>query len=486
MFYSQRKDIGNGLIKFIYIIIFFILLSFVVLRPLNHDETYYLISSKAMLLEGKTPYVDFIFHQMPLIIFAYMPVSVLGYWSLPAGRILSCLFLIASYFILLKTFKSKFNGRQVFLFTILFWFNMFLIDWAVTVKIYSLSILLISTGIYFYSRYLDKFSDWRHLFLSSLCFSMLVLTKIAFTANYLVLVIYTIYYFYSNKGDRKITYVIGSLLTPIIFCVIFFFILFGTNFERLYFNLFEINIIYKYLTSFSEDVLIYALFFILPQNFIILFLMLFSLYNLDKVKIFLLLNIVAFLIINLTTRLLMEYNTSILPLMIILAVFGFENFMHQLKKILRNVSSLKFAIVLLIIYCISSPFSIYHIKQFISSGKLPLNPVELYYFNKKIDSLKGETVLSSWEGLSVFSSKRTLFKENYAISYVSDFIDKETKAKYNLFIREDYRKLVDDHVADIIIFDSANGAQLSGLDDNIRINYKEAFEYNYITVFIRK
>jgi hypothetical protein len=210
--------------------------------------------------------------------------------------------------------------------------------------------------------------------------------------------------------------------------------------------------------------------------------MMFSFYNFDKMKFFLFLNIVFFLCISLETRLLMEYNASIVPLMIILAVFGFETLALKLKKL----SAGRLAAFLLIFYCICSPLSISHIKQYISSGKLPLNPVEMYSFTEKINSLPGNTVLSGWEGLSAFSSKQTLHEQNYAISYVSDYIDKPTKEKFNLFIREDYKKLVDNADADIIIFDASNAAHLSGLDDNIRTNYKAAFEYKYITVFVKK
>ena len=89
-------------------------------------------------------------------------------------------------------------------------------------------------------------------------------------------------------------------------------------------------------------------------------------------------------------------------------------------------------------------------------------------------------------GLSVFSSKKTLYKENYVISYVSDLIDEDTKRKYDLITRIDYKRLVDSAAVDIIIFDAANGAHLYGMEDAIGLNYKTEFEFKHITVYTRK
>jgi len=471
--------------KYIYFIAGLILAIFIIYRPLNHDETYYLASSKIMFQEGKLPYKDFIFHQMPAILFIYMPVALLDIWGLIIGRLISSILLFFSFLIFLKTFKKDFQNKYI-IFLILFWLNLFLIDWAVTVKIYSLSVFLFSCGIFYYMKYLDNPNEWKYLLFSSMFFSVLVLTKVVFLANYFVLVFYTLYLFYSDRSKQKLINIIIVTVLPLSICIFLFALLCGTSLDRLYFNLFEINLIYKNLSPFWQDFQVFCLFFAIPQNFLLVLTALFSLNKTNRISVFLLFNIVIFLLAHFPSRLLMEYNTTILPLIIILAVLGYDNFVTKLSQIFRIKSQLKLAIILLVLYILVSPLSIYHIKQKITRDHLPLNPLELFDFNQKINALNGKTILSSWEGLSVFSSKETLFKDNYAITFVNEYIDSTTKDKYNLITNEDYKKLIYQSKPDIIIFDNSNAAHLSELDDIIRVGYNITFTYNDIDVFERK
>lgn len=474
------------LMRSIYFVISSIVVLFVFFRPMNHDETYYLISAKALLFEGKMPYSDFIFHQMPLMLAVYLPVTAFGNWALILGRLLSAALLLLSFYLFVKTFRSRFSQVQLLLFTFFFWFNFFLIDWAVIVKVYSLSILLISAGIYFYSRFLNEPLKWKYLMFASIMFSMLIFAKITFAAGFIVFVLFTIFFITIKKIKVNYFYTAFSIFVPTAFFALIFLILTNVSLDVLYFNLFGVNIIGKDMTPFSEDFPVYLSSFLIPQNFIILLFALFSLKNIEKLKLFLLLMVLSFFLFHIPTRLLSEYNTTILPLLMILAVFGLSDFSDMAIRLKKKFNPQKFAVVLLIIYCLLAPFSIYHIKQYLVSSKLPLNPVELNDFTTKLDSVKGNTVVASWEGLSAFSSKETMYKENYAIPFISDSIDDLTKKKYGLILHDDYKILIEGSVPDIVIFDETNATNIYGLENEINAKYKREFEYKYIKVFVRK
>ena len=78
---------------------------------------------------------------MPLSVYVYMPVADFGFLSLIFGRLLSALFLILTFFILKKLYlkyakQMHAEPRGEFLFSLMFFANLFLVNWAVTVRIY--------------------------------------------------------------------------------------------------------------------------------------------------------------------------------------------------------------------------------------------------------------------------------------------------------------------------------------------------------------
>jgi hypothetical protein len=87
-----------------------ILSALTLIRPVNHDEAYYTYASVA-LCEGKLPYIDYLYHQMPLMILFYCPVSFYGIGSLFMGRILSVLLLVMSFFLIEKFFIKQYSNK---------------------------------------------------------------------------------------------------------------------------------------------------------------------------------------------------------------------------------------------------------------------------------------------------------------------------------------------------------------------------------------
>ncbi|MEO8512185.1 MAG: hypothetical protein ABI543_01365 [Ignavibacteria bacterium] len=502
MVISRSKENISEFAKWKFLVFYFfagaILTLFVFFRPINHDETYYLISAKSMFFEGKMPYLDFVFHQMPLMLFAYMPVCNFGIYSLFAGRILSCIFLIISYLILSKTFFKDSDSQSKFLFTVLFWLNIFLIDWAVTIKIYSLSILLFSSGIYYYFKFLQEPGKTKYLYPASLFFSLLLFTKIVFALNVLFIILFSVYIILRKRTsgvtgsaiDNKLFFGISKVIMPFLVTLILpaitFWIYLKPDLNKLYFDIYLINSMYLPLTRFSEDFKVFILFFIFPQNLIVSALSFFSFKELMPATTFILINYVLFFSLHLFSRMLTEYHVTFLPLLIVLSVMGYRKLIAERRFPFGKFTPKNALYIILILYIVTSPLSIYHFKQYLFNGKLPPNPVELSYFVNELNGLKGKTVLSSWEGLTAFSNKETIYKENYAVSYIYDFIDPDTKNKYGLISTIDYRRLVTESIPDIIVLDATDNAFLSGMETIIESNYRISFVYKFITVYSKK
>jgi hypothetical protein len=463
-----------------------IILLFVFFRPLNHDETYYIISANSLLFEGKLPYTDFVFHQAPLILIAYMPISDFGLYSIFAGRILSGILLLISFYMLSSTFFTKNEFKIKLLFTVFFWFNMFLIDWAVTIKVYSLSIFLLSAGIFFYSKFLNKPEKINYLLPAFFFFSLLAYTKIVFCVNYIFILLFTLYIMNKNGSFSNIFKTILFFTLALLLPGFFFWAFLRPDFDKLIFDLFTVNVLYTSFTRFTDDIKGFLIFYIIPQNLIIMVFAFFSLKRDQVLVFFILFNYLIFFFLHFSTRMLAEYHVSFLPLLIVLAAVGFRNLLNDKKLYFKKSIFSKMFVIVLLLYLMVSPFSIYHFKQFIFSSKLPPNPLELSDFTAKINALKGKTILSSWEGLTVFSNKETIYKENYAISYVSDFINEETKKKFNLVTKSNYEMLISGSIPDIIVIDAANAAHLSNMESLIEKRYEISFQFNYITVFIKK
>src|ERR1041384_3200396 len=111
--------------KLFYSAIILCLLILSLIRPLNYDEAYYLISS-SLLKNGNLPYTDFIFHQPPFILIPYILVPDSGFLMLMGGRVLSVVMLILAFFIFRKSFPKTVeeeNKPRLNIFAILFFLN---------------------------------------------------------------------------------------------------------------------------------------------------------------------------------------------------------------------------------------------------------------------------------------------------------------------------------------------------------------------------
>lgn len=474
-------------LKYLYYLGVLILLTgFILLRPINYDEAFFLMSAQRICV-GEIPYTDFLFNQTPLLIYVYAVMSHPEFVNLILGRCLSVIFFITSFLILKKLLRVCGYDNQTLLFSFLFFLNTLLLNWVVIIKIYALSILLLTSGFYFFKRFIDK-PQLSYLILSSLLFSFLVLTKIVFAVNLLLFVIFITVFTYRNDKKTVFRYTSVMLVSAAVPFILFFLIM-RYDFKLLYFNLFELN--FKINSIYNPDIsqsVFYAVFkylltFLLPQNLILILIVLFSGFKYTFFEKFIAANIVLFYVIHFASLLLPEYMVSIMPLLILLAVLRYNKFVLNIIRLRKNVLPKNIITAIVLLYIIASPFSIEHLKYLIEHRPLVLNPVQMYGFEKRINDINGTRILSSWDGYSIFSNKTFLFTNDYITYLFRDLIDEGEYKKTYLRKPADYELMIRSKEADVIVYDRNNPLSLTGQEDLIAQNYKVAFEYKYIVVY---
>jgi len=103
--------------------------------------------------------------------------------------------------------------------------------------------------------------------------------------------------------------------------VYWMFVLFGARLGYFYFNTFEINIVTRKFIDepFLQGLIKFIGFFFIPQNFLLLIIIIISGYKYNVIERFLLLNIVIFVLVHILSRMHAEYLTSVSGLFILLA-----------------------------------------------------------------------------------------------------------------------------------------------------------------------
>ncbi|MDX2474442.1 MAG: glycosyltransferase family 39 protein [Candidatus Krumholzibacteria bacterium] len=122
-------------------------------RPLDGDEGYY-ASAARLVSEGRTPYEDFFYPQMPLLPYVYAPFYKMVGSSLASMRLLS-VFLSSLALVLWGLFlRARFGDRPMFVVggLLLVAMNPYLLSWNVTVKTYALSNLGVFAALWAVDR----------------------------------------------------------------------------------------------------------------------------------------------------------------------------------------------------------------------------------------------------------------------------------------------------------------------------------------------
>lgn len=460
----------------------FILLALLsMLRPMNYDEPYY-IESARMLFSGFIPYTEFHFHMMPLLIIIYSPFSSLGIWSYIILKLVSVLFVFLTFLIYYRYLKANsFEKTEMVMFAILFFSNTFFLDWSLTVKNYSVSAFIFAGFVICFGKFINSLQSSKYLYLSALFAMLLIMLKHSFAGNIAVFLGFGYYVFRKSASKVNIKKFLWSLLIPA-FPLLLFLILFAGNFDRLYFELVESNIIMQgHNHPFAISKVFLA--FLVPQNFILIFIIAFSGLKYSLFEKFILLNILIFILVHVFTSIIPEYYSTFIPLLIFLAVLRFRGFIENFRNWFPSITSIKYAV--LVLYLIVMPFGISSLKYVFEKRPLVVNTFEMFEIRKIINDIKGKSILSSWEGYSIYSTKVPLMTGDYISSFLRDYMPEEKMKKYNVSAYNDFRSIIQNRIPDIVVYDTVNPAHLKDMQELIESSYFKVSEYKFI-IFYKK
>jgi hypothetical protein len=470
----------------VFVFLFLVFLSLI--RPLNPDEPYYNVCS-ALVLSCKLPYSDFFFHHMPLMLFVYAPFSFGGFWSLILGRFLSALFLFATGLIIYRYLFSKgINKKYLRLFLLLFFFNSYLLDWLLIIRVYAITTFLFVTAVLSFDKIMSFRNKYFGVFICGLFFSLLSLSKIVFISQ-LFIFIFFLYFFYRNQINFKDKKVWLSLIIGILIPFALFFLLFLGHLRFFFDDVYTANMLIK--NNLQSSILPHLykpfLFLIFPQSIILLAIIFFSGFKYSAFEKFILLNISVYFILHLFTLMLLEYTVSIIPFLILLAVLRYEQFSANVKIYFKKIgnSPAIFARIVIVLYLLSFPFSLPHIRYLLEGKFIMPNVIELNNMIKIINSVPGKTTITSWEGYTVYSDKKTIFEDNYISNFFDYNLDEKKKLSYRLNFPVDYRKLIENKIPDVIIYDEHDPAHLLGLHENIVMNYTFYASYGNVLIYTK-
>ena len=461
--------------------IFALLVIASLLRPMNYDEAYY-VESARLLLNGYLPYTDFHFHMMPLLLIIYAPLSSYGFWSFIALKFVSIVFVFLSYFFYSRSLvQNKADKSSVLLFVTLFFLNSFYLDWSLTLKIYSVSAFLVAGYVIYFSKYLSGNNNNRDLYICSIFVISLFLLKHSFAGNLVIFICFEFFILKKSNPERYIKPFLISLALMLLPVLLFLFFCIG-RFDKLYFDLVNSNIIMQ---GHNHPFTLSKVFlpFLVPQNLILITIILFSGFKYSLFEKFIFFNIVVFILVHAVTSIIPEYYSTFIPLLIFLAVLRFDKFMYTINSRVPALSAVLIKRLVIFVYVLTIPFGISSLKYIFEERPLAVNAFEMYELRKIIEGIPGASILSSWEGYSIYSTKNPLMTECYVSSFLREYMSDDEMIRHNISTYNDFRKLIQNKIPDIIVYDTINPAHLKDMQRLIENSYIKEAEYKFIIIY---
>ncbi len=468
---------------FFFAAIFLVAICFI--NSVHWDEAYYTISAHEVT-QSKLPYADFFFHQMPIMLYTYSFTTGLGYWSFIAGRLLSISFFILSAFLFYKFVIKKYFNQYSSIFLLFIFFIYYLVRWISLIKTYALLVLfltcaLVSLYLFFHAESKKKLIL---IFLSGFFNSCLVFTRIVCIVNLSLFTLLIFYLVIFKKENNKVGLFIAAC-AGIAIPILIMLGLFWNHLDSVYTNTLTYNRLVKNIVIESNifNYMNVIRFFFIPQIFIIILLILFSGLKYNLFEIYLVLNIIFFTAIHLFSQMLTEYLIPIIPLLILLMILRFDNINIYLKKLFQKHPQFNVNKAIIIIYILTIPVGT-HIVPIFTGTEKEINPIQLLNLTNKINNLQGITVLSSWEGYSIYSNKNALLTKSYISDNYKDVIKYMKSEDQKYFTnRIDFENIIKNKESDIIVFDKKSPFYLEGMESLITTNYYKVFSYREIDVY---
>lgn len=202
-------------------------------RLIGRDEGFYLMAAK-LITEGKLPYIDFFYPQMPLLPYVYALWMKLVGMTWNSARLFTALLASLQGLLLFWLCVRKFNLKTAYLATFVFATCNFVFPWQVTAQSYALSSLLLLGSV----AVLDdpQSRTWRHApIIAGILFGLSVSTRLFFAG---LLPLFILYIFVRDRRQCLHFFcgtVIGTLPAVIFLLLsadLFFFNNLGYHFAR--------------------------------------------------------------------------------------------------------------------------------------------------------------------------------------------------------------------------------------------------------------
>jgi hypothetical protein len=162
-------------------------------------------------------------------------------------------------------------------------------------------------------------------------------------------------------------------------------------------------------------------------------------------------------------------------------ILRFKIFLAKFEKFRINPSK-----AFVFIYILAFPFGVVHLRYYIENKDLMPNVLQLNNIINGLNAIEDKKVLTSWEGYTIYSNKETIFKDKYFSNFFNYNLNAVQKNQFMLKFPEDYKMLILRNEPDIIVYDEHDPAHLSGLMNEINMNYDQVNGYNYVTIFRKK
>jgi hypothetical protein len=205
-----------------------LLLFFVFFRLIDYDEASY-ISAGLMVANGKLPYADFFYAQMPYLPYLFAPVSSYGLNSLFWCRLISVLAALILGVALFHTGRKFYHDPQAALVSFfLYSFNGLLLTWHSTAKTLVISDLFGFLSFVLLMRWLvgenHRRSTW--ILLSGFCMGLAINFRLTFSAVWLISIVLIFFLSDGIKAGHKFTafllFCLGTALSSCLGIYLFF------------------------------------------------------------------------------------------------------------------------------------------------------------------------------------------------------------------------------------------------------------------------
>jgi len=437
--------------KVLFSVYFLIGTGFALLRPVFSDEGYYIWAARNVL-HGKILYVDFIFHQLPLLPILYAPFSELGLGTYYILKYISVLSTLGLAILLYRhVLKVTSNYIAAYFAVLLLIFNGLFVDFNSIAKMFALVNLLCYFSFYLVSfvKFNSTTKDKIIFFCTGLISSLASNMRIMFWSCTVVLFLYLAYKLFRElkQGKQKYFY-ISYFLAGVLFSSIVTIYYYLSYTDEFIFGNYKHNLYSQQnVWTGGENLIKWLKFFFMPQNLMLFIFMIIGITQKFKYKVPAILFFLALLASHSPGYFIDEYLTVLIPYVIYIGAVNYN--VLKKKLIYKGRSFIKYAVIIYVFgFFITTPYFRYMITgRILEPNLLQLN--EMIEYEK---TLKGEKILSSWYIYTLYSNKvNDTLNNNYVYSTMIGKLSPEECRKYGLPDSSLISNLIKEKYYDVIV-----------------------------------